>query len=114
MSYYLLTKGQILERKTAFETVFDSDEKGNYYKNQTPFKSDLTLIIDYAGYLAYRALRIQQKYKNKEASTIKHMTSFSKADKAIWTLVHALGMDAIHTHPTASRMIQRFIATDSL
>jgi len=119
MSYYhALTDDQIMERKQAYDDVTIEDDSAIFFResfyNLSP--NEVDLVTDYIGYLAYRALRLKQKYNNKTASILKYMKAYDMASEAMAALIKSIGMDAFNTltNKNAHRMMERFLRTEDL
>jgi hypothetical protein len=117
--YYSLTTEQLVERKNEFNRVFESAD--GYYNlikgiNAADLSTKhLTLISDYIGYLTYRSFRMMRKYQDKEKNIVDYLNQYRKADYAIASFIHEIGMDSIKTvNPLAHRIMTRFLNTESL
>lgn len=107
-----------MERKQAYTRVTIEDGSVIFFKNELHSlpPHELDLVADYIGYLAYRALRLKQKYNNKSATILKYMKAYDMASQAMAALIKTIGMDAFNalTNKNAHRMMERFLRTEDL
>lgn len=116
MSYYrTLTTDQIATLKHAYDQVIQQEDSQFVATNtiQDLPPQELNLVVDYIGYLIFRALLLKQKYHNHTGNILEYMAAYRIADYSLAAFIQSVGLESIKNQ-NANRMVERFLKSDDL